>query len=57
MDGLFFITLQEITGAQSAALITIMLRLIQTIVDIGTSGVGGVLLYLSGIKGTKINSQ
>lgn len=50
MDGLLFIALQEITGAQNAALITILLRLVQTIVDIGTSGIGGILLYSSAPK-------
>lgn len=44
-DGIYFFTLCGMVGSEPAALVTVLLRLIQTVTDIGTAGAGSVFLY------------
>ena len=46
-DGFYFLILGSITGLENAAIITIILRIVQTIVDLCTAGTGAILLYLN----------
>jgi len=48
-DGIFFITLGGVVGPENAALITVLLRVVQTLVDVGTFGIGAFWLYLDKI--------
>lgn len=51
-DGIYFFTLSGMVGSETAALATVLLRLIQTVTDIGTAGIGSAFLY-SDIKKIK----
>lgn len=44
-DGIYFITLGRMIGYENASLIVIILRLIQTMIDLGTAGVGALIIY------------
>ncbi len=44
-DGIYFVTLSGIIGSTNAALVTVLLRLIQTITDTGTAGIGSAIFY------------
>ncbi len=44
-DGVYFVTLTSLLGSEIAALVTVLLRLIQTLADIGTAGLGAVFIY------------
>ncbi len=45
-DGFYFLILGSITGSGNAAVITIILRIIQSVVDLCTAGTGAILLHL-----------
>lgn len=49
-DGIYFFALCGMVGPETAALVTVLLRLIQTVTDIGTAGAGSVFLYSDKIK-------
>lgn len=46
-DGLFYISLSSITGLENAAMITILLRLMHTITDVGSAVMGFVVLKMN----------
>ncbi len=49
-DGFYFLILGSVTGSENAAMITIILRIVQTVVDLCTAGAGAILLYLHKIS-------
>lgn len=50
-DGLYFLFIGQIVGPQNAGVITIFLRLLQTLADVGSAGIG--LIYLNYNKNRK----
>ena len=45
-DGIYFLFLSPLIGAEMAAIVVVCLRLLQTAIDLLSAGLGGLMLHL-----------